>query len=313
MNIVSTRFALVLSTTVSLSSVCCILPALTQSSSTTKTASAQITDAEWRAQFAKWAAAYGKADYQAAELTLRNMLSQIEKNAPKYQRYHIETISDLIKTEYAQHKTAETKPLYEQLVVQVQKQFGPNSPELARTLKSYSMICSRLGETEKANQLQKQAEFILMHPVAISTGSARPIAIQAGAKLGPSQRSTFPSAQLAGNQPQSTFGGSVDDLQESEFQNLVLASDTPVLIDFYADWCGPCKKMSPLVDAAASTYSGRIKFFRCNVDNNKTLANQFGINSIPTFIVFRNGNAVNKFSGMMSQDELNSFAEAALN
>lgn len=100
---------------------------------------------------------------------------------------------------------------------------------------------------------------------------------------------------------------------ESNFEKEVLESDIPVLVDFYADWCGPCKMMGPIVKAMAEKYDGRMKVGKINVDEEQALAQKFQVMSIPTFIVFKGGKAVGTFVGGMSQKDLEAKAEQALN
>lgn len=88
------------------------------------------------------------------------------------------------------------------------------------------------------------------------------------------------------------------------FETEVLQSAQPVLVDFYADWCGPCKMMAPIVEAMASKYEGKLKVGKLNVDNDPGLAQQFRVMSIPTFIIFKDGKAAATFVGGMSQKEL---------
>lgn len=78
-------------------------------------------------------------------------------------------------------------------------------------------------------------------------------------------------------------------ISSSEFESLVLQSDQPVLVDFFATWCGPCKMMAPAVDQVASEMEGKAKVYSMDVDENPDIAQKYGIMSIPTFIVFENG------------------------
>ena len=71
---------------------------------------------------------------------------------------------------------------------------------------------------------------------------------------------------------------------EANYEAEVVSSDIPVMIDFYADWCGPCKMMGPVVAELAAEYEGKVKIGKCNVDENPAIARQFGVMSIPTFI-----------------------------
>ncbi len=88
------------------------------------------------------------------------------------------------------------------------------------------------------------------------------------------------------------------------FENEVVKSDIPVLIDFYADWCGPCKMMAPVVEKLAAEYDGRVKVGKVNVDDEQELAAQFRVMSIPYFLILKNGEAVDKAVGAQSQESL---------
>ena len=81
------------------------------------------------------------------------------------------------------------------------------------------------------------------------------------------------------------------------FNTEVLQSTEPVLVDFYADWCGPCRMMGPLVDQLANTYNGRMKIGKINVDEDSAIAGRYGIRSIPSFLVFKNGQVVDSVTG----------------
>jgi thioredoxin 1 len=96
------------------------------------------------------------------------------------------------------------------------------------------------------------------------------------------------------------------------FEAEVLKSDLPVLLDLYADWCGPCKMLSPIVDKMAEVYAGRLKVCKLNVDDDFPIAAQFGVQSIPTLIFFKNGEVVNKSIGYSSEDELKSMIDAVV-
>ena len=83
------------------------------------------------------------------------------------------------------------------------------------------------------------------------------------------------------------------------FDREVLNSDVPVLVDFYADWCGPCRLMSPVVEKIARDYSGKAKVGKVNVDEQQELARQFDIMSIPSFVFIKNGKKVDQAMGAM--------------
>ncbi len=94
-------------------------------------------------------------------------------------------------------------------------------------------------------------------------------------------------------------------LDSSSFDNF-LNTDMPVLVDFWADWCMPCKMMGPVMDELAQAYSGRARFGKVNVDNNPQIAGRYGIMSIPHFLIFKNGSRVEKIVGAVGRDPLES-------
>jgi thioredoxin len=81
----------------------------------------------------------------------------------------------------------------------------------------------------------------------------------------------------------------VSQIAGAQFQSEVVKADTPVVVDFYADWCGPCRMVSPIIERLAEEYSGRVKFVKVNTDDNQELASSFGIMSIPTVMFFAKG------------------------
>ena len=93
-------------------------------------------------------------------------------------------------------------------------------------------------------------------------------------------------------------------LNNDNFENEVLNYEGKVLVDFYADWCGPCKIMSPVIDKIAEEKSESVKVGKVNVDDNPELAEKYGIMSIPTIIIFKNGNPVKTFVGVTSRGEI---------
>lgn len=99
---------------------------------------------------------------------------------------------------------------------------------------------------------------------------------------------------------------------EANYEAEVVGSDIPVMIDFYADWCGPCKMMSPLVAELAEEYDGKVKIGKCNVDNDPAIARQFGVMSIPTFVFLKNGQMVAKQVGAISKNELAEMVEQVM-
>jgi thioredoxin len=91
---------------------------------------------------------------------------------------------------------------------------------------------------------------------------------------------------------------------DSNFQDEVLNSEIPVLVDFYADWCGPCKMMSPVVDELSREYEGRLKVGKVNVDENTNVAQQYRVMSIPTILLIKNGQVVDQVVGAVPKAQL---------
>lgn len=94
------------------------------------------------------------------------------------------------------------------------------------------------------------------------------------------------------------------DVTDESFKAEVLESDTPVLVDFWAPWCGPCRAMAPAIDALADELSGKLKVVKHNTQDSPATATDLGVMAIPTMIVFKGGQEVGRQTGMMSVDDL---------
>lgn len=90
----------------------------------------------------------------------------------------------------------------------------------------------------------------------------------------------------------------------ANFEEEVLNSELPVLVDFYADWCNPCKMMAPVVERIAEEYEGKVKVGKCDVSANMPLAQKYRVNNIPAFMIFKGGEPVDSFVGALSADDL---------
>ena len=93
-------------------------------------------------------------------------------------------------------------------------------------------------------------------------------------------------------------------VESATFDAEVLKSSVPVLVDFWAPWCGPCKMLTPTIDALAVEFAGRVKVAKVNVDDNQELAVKYGIRGIPTVMVFKDGKPVSTQVGLRSKDDL---------
>ena len=94
------------------------------------------------------------------------------------------------------------------------------------------------------------------------------------------------------------------EVTDATFQEVVVDSDTPVVVDFWAEWCGPCKMIAPIVDELAGEYEGKVKFTKLDVDSNPKTPIQFGIRGIPTLLIFSGGKAVDQVVGAVPKSML---------
>jgi thioredoxin 1 len=101
-------------------------------------------------------------------------------------------------------------------------------------------------------------------------------------------------------------------VSQDDFDAVVVKSDVPVLVDFWAVWCGPCKAIAPLVDAMAGEYDGRLKVVKVDVDSAPQVAMAYSVRSIPTLLLFSGGKVVGQRVGALSRDKLQAFVEEAL-
>ena len=100
------------------------------------------------------------------------------------------------------------------------------------------------------------------------------------------------------------MAGNVIELTDAAFDEAIHNSDVPVLVDFWAPWCGPCKMMAPIVREIADKYAGKAKICKLNTDDARDSAIEFGISSIPTIILFKDGQVQNKWVGLTSKKDL---------
>ena len=102
------------------------------------------------------------------------------------------------------------------------------------------------------------------------------------------------------------------DITDDNFNDVVVNSDTPVLVDFWAEWCGPCKIIAPLLNEAADEFADRITVAKINIDENPNIPAKYGIRSIPTLILFKNGGVQAQKMGTLSKGQLIEFLETNL-
>ena len=102
----------------------------------------------------------------------------------------------------------------------------------------------------------------------------------------------------------------IEQVTDDNFEPEVLQSDLPVLVDYWAEWCGPCKQIAPILDEVAREYDGRLKVAKINVDENRQVPARFGIRGIPTLMLFRNGNVEDTRVGALSKSQLPAFLDS---
>lgn len=108
------------------------------------------------------------------------------------------------------------------------------------------------------------------------------------------------------------MGDKIVHVTDASFEDDVLKSDIPVLVDFWAAWCGPCKMIAPILDDVANEYEGKVKVCKVDVDANGDTPAKFGVRGIPTLILFKNGNAEATKVGALSKTQLTAFIDAAI-
>ena len=102
----------------------------------------------------------------------------------------------------------------------------------------------------------------------------------------------------------------INPVTDDTFEPEVLNSDLPVLVDYWAEWCGPCKSIAPILDEVAQEYGGRLKVAKMNVDENQQVPAKFGIRGIPTLMLFKNGNLEATKVGALSKSQLTAFLDS---
>lgn len=107
-------------------------------------------------------------------------------------------------------------------------------------------------------------------------------------------------------------GDHVIQLTDADFETQVLKADVPVLVDFWASWCAPCKAIAPLIEELAASYAGKVRVCKVNVDENPATPGKYGVRGIPTLILFKNGKVVDQLVGAVPKNQLESLLQKAL-
>lgn len=102
------------------------------------------------------------------------------------------------------------------------------------------------------------------------------------------------------------------DVTDATFETLVLKSDTPALVDFWASWCAPCRAIAPIVDEMATQFNGRVRVAKMNVDDNPATPGRYGVRGIPTLILFKDGKVVDQLVGAVPKNQIKELIEKGL-
>jgi thioredoxin 1 len=103
----------------------------------------------------------------------------------------------------------------------------------------------------------------------------------------------------------------VKEFTDQNFDTEVIKSDQPVLVDFWAEWCGPCRMLAPTIDKIATDYAGKVKVGKVDTDSNREVSMKYGISAIPTVILFKNGQVAQKFVGLRQEKDFKEAIDAA--
>jgi thioredoxin 1 len=109
-----------------------------------------------------------------------------------------------------------------------------------------------------------------------------------------------------------TVSDKITHTSDSAFQTEVLDSDTPVLLDFWAEWCGPCKSIAPVLDELAGEYEGKLKIVKINIDENQQTPRQYGVRGIPTLMIFKDGKVAGTQIGAVGKGQLAKFIDTSI-
>jgi len=108
------------------------------------------------------------------------------------------------------------------------------------------------------------------------------------------------------------MSNSISHLTDETFEEEVIQSNIPVLVDYWAEWCGPCKMIAPILDSLVNEYGGKLKISKLNIDDNQQTPQKYGVRGIPTLMIFKNGNVEATKVGALSKSQLTAFIDSNL-
>ena len=108
------------------------------------------------------------------------------------------------------------------------------------------------------------------------------------------------------------MSNSISHLTDETFEEEVIQSTIPVLVDYWAEWCGPCKMIAPILDSLTDEYAGKLKISKLNIDDNQQVPQKYGVRGIPTLMIFKNGNVEATKVGALSKSQLTAFIDSNL-
>ncbi len=108
------------------------------------------------------------------------------------------------------------------------------------------------------------------------------------------------------------MAGKIIEISDSTFEQEVLQSEVPVLVDFWAPWCGPCRAIAPIVEELANEYADKLRVAKCNVDDNPKTPSRYGIRAIPTLIIFKGGNVSEQITGAVAKSQIAAAVDKAM-
>ena len=119
----------------------------------------------------------------------------------------------------------------------------------------------------------------------------------------------LPQEELINEKVEETMSDAVLKITDDGFETDVLKSDKPTLVDFWAEWCGPCRALTPIINEIATTYEGRLHVAKMNIDENPSTPSQYGVRAIPTLLLFKDGEVQEQLVGLVTKDKLSDILE----